>query len=328
MTPPTTTSGTITTRQRAFAATRRDRGTVLYDPLTGQTHQAGRELNLGRVHLDPAEVAGWPVVHPGDVQDQAPISVCWSPLVRCNLACPHCLDDKTVHELPSADRRRIAGLLAESDVLGVDISGGEPLLLRELPTLVEILVAGGCTVSITTNGTHLARRASALAHRVDAIRVSLDGADREQHDRWRGRGSFDKATAGIRAAVAHGIPTQIHTVLLRSTARTSPPAMVTLAAELGVDSVTFLQMLPIGEGTALATTEVLSDDDARRILAEVSIDSAVPVRLRTREAAGGFTVIRADGQLWHNQPGAHAISPARRLKTTADLRVVGRDGSA
>lgn len=326
MTPPTPVTQATTTR--TFAASTRGDGRIVHDPLTGLTCRAGTGLASGRVRLADAEVASWPAVHPGDVQADVPISVCWSPLVRCNLACPHCLDDKSVLELARADRHQIAHLLAESPVLGVDISGGEPLLLRELPELIDVLVAGSCAVSVTTNGTHLARRAEALAARVDAVRVSLDGPDTEQHDRWRGAGSFERAVAGIRAAVAHGIPTQIQTVLLRSCAQTSARPIVELAARLGVHGVTFLQMLPIGEGAALADTEQLADDEAKDILAELSVDSGVSVRLRTREAAGGFTVIHADGQVWRNQPGAHAISTLGPLLGVNDLALTGRDGSA
>ena len=54
----------------------------------------------------------------------------------------------------------------------------------------------------------------------------------------------------------------------------------------------------------------------------------VDVRLRTREAADGFTVIRADGQVWRNAPGAMAISPARPLAQPRDLALTTADGSA
>ncbi|MCU1680243.1 MAG: radical superfamily enzyme [Amycolatopsis sp.] len=320
MTSPMTPARTFTTAIRGGTA-------VVHDPLTGQTHRAERPVPPGRTRLHGAEVASWPVVHPGDIEDAMPVSVCWSPLVRCNLACPHCLDDKAVRVLQGPDRRRIAHVLGESPILGVDISGGEPLLLRDLGILIDTLTAGGCAVSVTTNGTHLARRVEGLSNRVDAVRVSLDGPDAARHDRWRGRGSFDRATAGIRAAVAHGIPTQIQTVLLRSTARMSVEPMVDLAASLGVRGVTFLQMLPIGEGAALADAEQLSDDEARDLLADLDA-STVAVRLRTREAAGGFTVIRADGQVWRNQPDAAEIATLRPLHTVNDLALTGRDGSA
>jgi MoaA/NifB/PqqE/SkfB family radical SAM enzyme len=241
---------------------------------------------------------------------------------------PHCLDDKTVAEQAWPERHRIADVLAASPVMGVDISGGEPLLLRDLGELIDILVEGGCAVSVTTNGWHLARRAEALARRVDAIRVSLDGPDAGRHDRWRGADSFTRAVAGIRAAIAYGIPTQIQTVLLRSTAHTSAQPLVDLAAALGVHGVTFLQMLPIGDGAALGQTEQLSDHEAHDLIAKLAIPHEVAVRLRTRTSAGGFTVIRADGQVWRNQPGATHITALRPLREVEDLALTGGDGSA
>ncbi|MFD9963978.1 radical SAM protein [Amycolatopsis sp. NPDC058986] len=313
---------------RTVVAHARGNGAVIYDPLSGQTYRADTRLAVGRFRLGDAEIASRPEIHPAAMQMNAPISVCWSPLVRCNLVCPHCLDDKSVPELQRAERHRVAHLLANSKVLGVDISGGEPLLLRELPELIDILTAGGCAVSVTTNGTHLARRAEALAGRADAVRVSLDGANARGHDRWRGDGSFDRAVAGIRAAVAYGIPTQIQTVLLRSTARRSAQPMVELAEALGVRGVTFLQMLPIGEGATLAEEEQLTDEEAHDVVGELSVRADVAVRLRTRRSAGGFTVIRADGQVWRNQSDATAIATLHPLLSVSDLTLTGQDGSA
>lgn len=299
---------------------------VVYDPLTGLTHQTGEPLLSGRTALTEEGITALPEVHPGELGDMMPVSVCWSPIVRCNLACPHCLDDKTVPELGRSERTEIATRIASSGVLGVDVSGGEPLLIRDLPTLLDVLVDGGCAVSVTTNGTHLPRRAEALARRVDAIRVSLDGPDPDQHDRWRGQGSFAKAVSGIRAAIAHGIPTQIQTVLMRSTVA-ALPALVDLADRLGVHGLTVLQYLPIGEGTSLAQAEQVLDDEAHdRITALAS--SPVPVRLRTRADAAGFTVVRADGQVWRNTANTTAIAALRPLTGPDSLALTGRDGSA
>jgi hypothetical protein len=86
-------------------------------------------------------------------------------------------------------------------------------------------------------------------------------------------------------------------------------------------------MLPIGEGAILAN-EQLSDDEALDILAGLSVASGVSVRLRTRQSAGGFTVIRADGHVWRNQPGADRISTLRPLRGVDDLALTSRDGSA
>ncbi|MGW5054793.1 radical SAM protein [Actinokineospora sp. NPDC004072] len=325
MTTTTATTGGAAARRIVGCGTRGGTG-VVYDPLTGLTHRTDQPLSTGRIALAHEGIASLPEVHPGELGDVTPVSVCWSPIVRCNLACPHCLDDKSVPELGRGERAEVAARIASSGVLGVDISGGEPLLIRNLPTLLDSLVDGGCAVSVTTNGTHLRRRAEALARRVDAIRVSLDGPDSERHDRWRGEGSFAAAVSGIRAAIAHGIPTQIQTVLMRSTA-SGLPALVELADRLGVHGLTVLQYLPFGEGAPLAITEQVSDEDARHLVAALGA-APIPVRLRTRADAAGFTVVRADGQVWRNTADTTGIAALRPLTGSVSLAVTGRDGSA
>src|SRR5689334_13725022 len=114
-------------------------GTLVHDPLTGLTHQAPSHLRGGRVSLDPRTVTAWPRIAPDETGRRVPVSICWSPIVRCNLSCPMCLDDTSVRELGPAHRARIADVISAAGVLGVDISGGEPLLLSDLPDLTRSL---------------------------------------------------------------------------------------------------------------------------------------------------------------------------------------------
>ncbi|MEV8033581.1 radical SAM protein [Streptomyces sp. NPDC086182] len=309
---------------RIFASAVREDVPLVYDPATELTHTPNRPVASGRVLLDDTEVALWPTITQREVHTRIPFNVCWSALVRCNLQCPHCLDDKNLPE--RGNHQGIAQLLADSDVLGNDISGGEPLLLRSLTELLHTLGSRGAAVSCTTNGWHLERRAPELAPVVDAVRVSFDGPDAAAHDHWRGRGSFQRAVAGVRAAVSCGIPVQLHGVLMQSTAHRAQ-SLIDLAAELGAVGVTFLQMLPIGEGVHLADAEMVSDANARRTVASLNWPDGLRVRLRTREVADGFTVIRADGQVYHNVRGATDIEATRPLRTVTDLELPLNEGA-
>ncbi len=302
-------------------------GHLVHDPATGLTHRAPTPLPTGRVRHEETEVSSWPVIAPAELHRLMPVSVCWSPIVRCNLHCPQCLDDTSVPELEATDRARVAGVLAAAGVLGVDISGGEPLLLRDLPALARRVAAGGrAAVSVTTNGWHLARRAEELAEAIDAVRVSLDGPDEASHDRIRGSGSFTRARKGIRAAVSAGIPLQIQMVLMTSNYATAQQ-MLDLAAELGAGGVTFLQMLPLGAGRRLRE-EMLTDPAAIRLLAGLRVPEGLRIRLRTRTSAGGFTVVRADGRVWRNDKRALRIDGVRPLTTVTDLAITTPNGSA
>lgn len=302
-------------------------GTLVHDPLTGLTHQAPSYLRSGRASLDPRTVTAWPRIAPGETGRCVPVSICWSPIVRCNLSCPMCLDDTSVRELGRAHRAQIAEVIGASGVLGVDISGGEPLLLGDLPDLARTLTKAGCVVSVTTNGWHLSRRADELAGVLDALRVSIDGPSAPLHDAWRGRGSFDRAVAGVRAAAAAGLPVQIQTVLMKSSS-SSLQELVELAKDIGAAGLTVLQMLPIGAGECLADREMLTDSQAGELVDALSVPDDFGIRLRTCEEAGGFTVVRADGQVWRNRHPAQEISSIGPLREAADLALTGRDGSA
>jgi molybdenum cofactor biosynthesis enzyme MoaA len=299
---------------------------LVYDPASELTHVAPQGLPAGRHTLDDAEVATWPAVAQQQVNTHLPFNICWSPLTRCNLECPQCLDDKALPELARDGRTRVSRILAGCGALGLDISGGEPLLLRDLPQLLQTLASDGAAVSCTTNGWHLERRAADLAPVLDAIRVSFDGPNAASHDRWRGNGSFDRALAGVRAAVAEGIPVQLHTVLMRSTAQHAQ-TVADLARELGATGVTFLQMLPIGDGAQLADAEMVSDASAERAVSSVHVPDGVRLRLRTRELAEGFTVVRADGKVYRNGQGATDIRSLRLLTEAADLHLPVPEGS-
>ncbi|GJF32587.1 hypothetical protein KNE206_52870 [Kitasatospora sp. NE20-6] len=305
---------------RTFAAALVAGTTVAHDPAVGTNHLPPRSIPTGRVALDDQQVAAWPEPAPGQLTPTVPFSMCWSPIVRCNLTCPQCLDDKGVRESTPAERQELAGHIARSGVLGVDLSGGEPLLLRDLPDLARaIRDAGTMAVSCTTNGWHLARRAPELVGAVDAVRVSLDGATEHTHDTWRGPDSYRRAIAGIRAAVDEGLRVQLQMVLMRAN-RHEAQDLLHRAAQLGAGGVTFLQMLPIGDGAALADQQMLTDDQARDLVADLTVPTGIRVRLRTRDSADGFTVLRADGYAWRNTGGATAITALIPITGPDDLR--------
>lgn len=301
---------------------------LLHDPATGLTYQAPRGLTPGRHLLEEATAVEQPIIDVTSLPDRrTPVSLCWSPLTRCNLRCPQCLDDTTVPESGYAERTRIATVLACAPILGVDISGGEPLLLKDLPELAGRIRAGGrIAISVTTNGWHLARRVHHLADAVDAIRISLDAPDETSHDTIRGAGSFSRACEGAEAAVAGGIPVQIQTVLMHGNRRRMQD-MVNLAERLGTGGVTFLQMLPIGSGAGLRR-EMLTDQGARTVVNDLRVPTGLRVRLRTRDSAARFTVIRADGQIYRNDDTATSIGALRPLTTVEDLVLTTRDGAA
>jgi len=134
----------------------------------------------------------------------------------CNLRCTHCFiscgpDNHSHGMMALAEVRRH---LEESVRLGVKeyyLTGGEPLMNREIFEILEATLLLGPT-TVLTNGllvdARRARRFRALSdastYRLD-FRVSLDGYDAETHDAIRGPGMFDRALAGARHLAAAGL---------------------------------------------------------------------------------------------------------------------------
>jgi GTP 3',8-cyclase len=146
---------------------------------------------------------------------------------RCNYRCVYCRtgnDGALFAELPMEDYLRMARVFISLGINKIRLTGGEPLLRRDLATLVGELarlrtVEGGeIDLAITTNGHLLHKLACPLARAgLKRVTVSMDAVDRERFARiTRVSNGFDNVLAGIRAAKEAGLrPIKINCVLLR-----------------------------------------------------------------------------------------------------------------
>ena len=138
----------------------------------------------------------------------------------CNLACDYCC----VRSSPQAERRglgieRVRQLASEAVDAGVSeliLTGGEPFLLPDIDELVATCTARLPTTLLTNGMLFRGRRLEALRS-MDrerlALQVSLDSATPELHDEHRGRGSWEKAVAGIRTALSEGFRVRVAATL-------------------------------------------------------------------------------------------------------------------
>src|ERR671922_3092693 len=128
---------------------------------------------------------------------------------RCNLRCQYCMPEEEYVWLPRADLltfeevRALVDIFSELGVEKVRLTGGEPLLRKDLPTLVSMLAESPriTDLAMTTNGILLSEHAQALydagLHRVT---VSLDTLRPERFKRLTRRDSHGKVLQGIQAA--------------------------------------------------------------------------------------------------------------------------------
>lgn len=138
-------------------------------------------------------------------------------LEACNANCFMCRFARSTDGF-RADRAVVAGIIARARSEGIRVvrfTGGEPLMHSDLVGMVADVRALALNSSIITNGYRLARMAPTLAEAgLDQVVVSIDAADADHHDAFRGTpGLFQRAIDGLVAARRHGIRLRVNTVV-------------------------------------------------------------------------------------------------------------------
>lgn len=126
---------------------------------------------------------------------------------RCNLRCSYCFGQYYSENL-ELSIGQVSKILSDFYSLGVrrlGLSGGEPLLYKDIDDLIKIAVDIGFDVGLNSNGILVPEHLSALKL-ISNLSISLDGASPEVNDMYRGKGSFERTLEGIKAAYKAGIP--------------------------------------------------------------------------------------------------------------------------
>jgi cyclic pyranopterin phosphate synthase len=186
----------------------------------------------------------------------------------------------------------VAGVLVPRGVNKIRLTGGEPLLRREIERLVALLKAlpGPPQVVMTTNGMLLERRRRA-ARRARRLNISLDSLRPERFERIARRPGLAAVLAGIDAARAAGFTrTKLNTVVMGGVNDDEIPALLDFSAERGLEQrfIEFMPMTSNGYGCPRARA---AGRDPRRI--------GRPLEPRRQRA--GRTLIR-HGRGWHHAP--------------------------
>lgn len=144
---------------------------------------------------------------------------------RCHRHCAFCyVTGRTEHDSPSKDELpvevigpAIASLVQATGCRQLQLSGGEPLLRRDLLPIIDAFRTTGASISMITDAAHLdADMARALAERkVAPIQPTLLSGDEVIHDQLRGAGAFRATTRAIATAVAAGIDVVVCMVLTK-----------------------------------------------------------------------------------------------------------------
>jgi GTP 3',8-cyclase len=220
---------------------------------------------------------------------------------RCNFRCQYCMP---ADGLPWLEReavltfeeiQRVVALLADMGVHDLRLTGGEPLVRRDFPKLVEMLAAvdGLEDLSITTNGYLLERDAEALVGAgANRFNVSIDSLQRDRFFEMTRRDALPRVLRGIEALArfpeAH--PIKINAVAMRGFTEDEVLPFARFAREHPYE-VRFIEFMPLDADHAWTPDSVLTGAEVR-----AAIDAVFPLEPQPREPHATARVYRfADG---------------------------------
>jgi GTP 3',8-cyclase len=195
---------------------------------------------------------------------------------RCNLRCSYCMPEDEYAWLPREsllsfeEITRLARLFAQCGVSKVRLTGGEPLLRRDLPQLVAMIKAipGIREVALTTNALLLAKLATPL-HRagLDRVTISLDTLQPDRMAVFAKSGHHADVLAGIDAAVAAGFSgTKLNAVVVRGYNDDEIADIAAFAWSRGIEP-RYIEYMDVGGATRWTSASVVSRDEIIAALA-------------------------------------------------------------
>ncbi len=249
---------------------------------------------------------------------------------RCNFRCQYCMP---ADGLPWLEREavlrfeeieRVVALLAEMGVGAVRLTGGEPLVRRELPRLAAMLAAvdGLTDLSLTTNGYLLERDAAALvAAGVGRFNVSVDSLQRDRFFAMTRRDALPRVLRGLEALAAfpEAHPIKVNAVALRGFTEEEVIPFARFAREHPFE-VRFIEFMPLDADRAWDRSQVLTGEEIR-----AAVEAVWPLEPLPREPGATAVVYRfADGRgrLGFVNPVSEPFcADCDRIRLTADGRL-------
>jgi cyclic pyranopterin phosphate synthase len=213
----------------------------------------------------------------GRVADDLRISV----TDRCNFRCTYCMPAEGLAWLPKSEilsfeeLTRVLSVFVGLGVRSIKVTGGEPTVRADLPTLISMFreVEPGLDISMTTNGVLLDRLAEPLAHAgLDRVTVSCDSLMRHRFAEMTRRDALERVRSGVRAAARAGLePIKINCVVIGGQNDGEVVEFARWSRETGY-VVRFIEYMPLDADHAWERAKVVPS----RSIAE-AIDAAYPL---------------------------------------------------
>ena len=217
---------------------------------------------------------------------------------RCNLRCVYCMPAEGIKCVSHDDILRfdeivrICRIGAELGISRIKLTGGEPLVRRDLPELVGMLkeIPGIEQVTLTTNGILLKEQINELvSNGLDSVNISLDTLDAGHYRQITRTGRIEEALAGLDAACSlPGLAVRVNCVPLPSSEAEEYIRLALLAGDRRID-VRFIEMMPIGRGKESAGRS------GEEILGILSDEFGEPEEVREQVGNGPAAYVRFPG---------------------------------
>src|SRR6476619_5166803 len=190
---------------------------------------------------------------------------------RCNFRCQYCMPAEGLAWLDREDilsfeeLERVVGLMASMGVRDVRLTGGEPLVRRDLPRLVSMLSPLLEDLSLTTNAYLLERHAEALVNAgVNRFNISIDSLQRDRFYELTRRDALPKVLAGLKALAAfpEAHPIKINAVAIRGFTEQEAIPFAEFAREEPYE-VRFIEFMPLDADRNWRADDVLTGEEIR-----------------------------------------------------------------
>jgi len=246
---------------------------------------------------------------------------------KCNFRCRYCMPAEGLEwlerdELLSFEEiERLVRVLARMGVDEVRLTGGEPLVRRDLPTLVGMLAAtpGVRDLSLTTNGVLLDRFAVPLVEAgLRRLNVSLDSLSHVRFAEITRRDALDRVLAGLAAAERHPElrPIKVNCVAIKGFTEEEVPALAELARRKPY-VVRFIEFMPLDADQAWRGDDVLTGGEIRALIEERWPLEELPAKASS--TARRFRFVDGAGEIGFVNPVSEPFcSTCDRIRLTAD----------
>jgi len=246
---------------------------------------------------------------------------------KCNFRCTYCMPAEGLAWLPKPEIltfeeiARLVSVLARMGVREVRLTGGEPLVRRDLPDLVRMLatIPGVDDLSLTTNGVLLDRLAEPLvAAGLRRINVSLDSLSHVRFAEITRRDALDQVLRGLEAAEQHPElrPIKVNCVAVRGTTEHEVHALAELARRKPY-VVRFIEFMPLDADERWREDQVLTGAEIRALIEERW--PLEPVPAKPSSTAQRFRFADGAGEIGFVNPVSEPFcSSCDRIRLTAD----------